>query len=44
MATLMLEDDEFKALEQVLGRIAQLTSSIQSLRNDIIRSNPLPPT
>ncbi|KAF4970463.1 hypothetical protein FZEAL_10032 [Fusarium zealandicum] len=43
MATLHLEDDEFKALEQTLGRLSQLSSSIQSLRLDLLKSNPLPP-
>lgn len=43
MATLGLDDDELKALEQTLGRLAQLSSSIQSLKMDLIKSNPLPP-
>ncbi|KAF7551395.1 hypothetical protein G7046_g7740 [Stylonectria norvegica] len=43
MAALGLDDDELKALEQTLSRFAQLSNSIQSLRSDIIRSNPLPP-
>lgn len=43
MATLGLDDDELKALEQTLSRLAQLSSSIQSLKQDILRSNPLPP-
>ncbi|KAF4121715.1 hypothetical protein GMORB2_1554 [Geosmithia morbida] len=44
MATLMLDDEEFKSLEQILSRLAQVTSSIQSLRTDILKSNPLPTT
>ncbi|KPM43326.1 hypothetical protein AK830_g3159 [Neonectria ditissima] len=43
MATLGLDDDELKALEQTLARLAQLSSSIQSLKMDLIKSNPLPP-
>ncbi|KAI5458061.1 putative RNA polymerase II mediator complex component Med8 [Mariannaea sp. PMI_226] len=43
MATLGLDDDELKALEQTLARLAQLSSSIQSLRMDLLKSNPLPP-
>lgn len=42
MATLGLDDDEFKIMEQTLSRLAQLSSSIQSLKMDIIKSNPLP--
>ncbi|KAH7133268.1 mediator of RNA polymerase II transcription complex subunit 8-domain-containing protein [Dactylonectria estremocensis] len=42
MATLGLDDDELKALEQTLARLAQLSSSIQSLKIDLIKSNPLP--
>lgn len=44
MAALMLDDDEFKSIEQILSRLSQLSSSIQSLRMDIIKSNPLPHT
>jgi len=43
MATLNLEDDELKALEQTLSKVAQLSSSIQSLRQDLLKSNLLPP-
>lgn len=43
MATLGLDDDELKALEQTLARLAQLSSSIQSLKMDLIKTNPLPP-
>ncbi|KAJ6783768.1 hypothetical protein PWT90_07673 [Aphanocladium album] len=42
MATLGLDDDELKSVEQILSRLAQLSSSIQSLKMDIIKSNPLP--
>lgn len=42
MATLGLDDDEFKIMEQTLSRLAQLSSSIQSLKMDIIKSSPLP--
>ncbi|ATY62409.1 RNA polymerase II mediator complex component Med8, putative [Cordyceps militaris CM01] len=37
-----LDDDELKSVEQILSRLAQLSSSIQSLKLDIIKSNPLP--
>lgn len=43
MATLGLDEDELKALEQLVARLSQLTSSIQSLKMDILKSNPLPP-
>ncbi|CAM1509984.1 Fc.00g003190.m01.CDS01 [Cosmosporella sp. VM-42] len=43
MAALGLDDDEYKTLEQTLARFSQLSSSIQSLKQDILRSNPLPP-
>lgn len=42
MATLGLDDDELKSVEQTLSRLAQLSSSIQSLKMDILKSNPLP--
>lgn len=42
MAALMLEDAEYKAIEHILSRLSQLSSSIQSFRMDILRSNPLP--
>ncbi|KAM0430526.1 hypothetical protein ACHAPT_005875 [Fusarium lateritium] len=38
-----LDDDELKVLEQTLSKLAQLSSSIQSLKGDLMRSNPLPP-
>ncbi|PMB70620.1 Mediator of RNA polymerase II transcription subunit 8 [Beauveria bassiana] len=37
-----LDDDELKSVEQILSRLAQLSSSIQSLKMDILKSNPLP--
>ncbi|KAJ6443048.1 sulfatase [Purpureocillium lavendulum] len=43
MATLGLDDDELKVVEQMLSRVSQLSSSIQSLKMDILKSNPLPP-
>ncbi|PCD44969.1 hypothetical protein AU210_000418 [Fusarium oxysporum f. sp. radicis-cucumerinum] len=43
MATLNLDDDELKALEQTLSKVAQLSSSVQSFRQDLLKSNPLPP-
>ncbi|TQS33979.1 hypothetical protein Golomagni_05659 [Golovinomyces magnicellulatus] len=42
MATLGLDDDELKSVEQTVSRLAQLSSSIQSLKMDILKSNPLP--
>ena len=42
MAALGLDDDELKSVEQTLARLAQLSSSIQSLKMDILKSNPLP--
>lgn len=42
MATLGLDEDELKSVEQTLARLAQLSSSIQSLKMDILKSNPLP--
>ncbi|KYK54594.1 RNA polymerase II mediator complex component Med8 [Drechmeria coniospora] len=43
MATLGLDADELKSVEQTLSRLAQLSSSIQSLKMSIMKSNPLPP-
>ncbi|TQV96863.1 RNA polymerase II mediator complex component Med8 [Cordyceps javanica] len=37
-----LDDDELKSVEQILSRLAQLSSSIQSLKMDMMKSNPLP--
>lgn len=38
-----LSDDESKAIEQTRQRLYQLTNSIQSLRQSVLNSNPLPP-
>lgn len=43
MATVGLDDNELKSVDQLVGRLAQLSSSIQSLKMDILKSNPLPP-
>lgn len=43
MATIGVDDDEYKSLEQITSRVAQLTSSIERLLQDVHRSNPLPP-
>ncbi|KAI9171837.1 Mediator of RNA polymerase II transcription subunit [Paramyrothecium foliicola] len=43
MAALGWDDDELKSVEQLLARVAQLSSSIQSLKMDLLKSNPLPP-
>jgi mediator of RNA polymerase II transcription subunit 8, fungi type len=42
MATLGLDDDELKSVEQMVSRLSQLASSIQSLKMDILKSHPLP--
>jgi hypothetical protein len=42
MATLGLDDDELKSVEQIVFRLSQLASSIQSLKMDILKSHPLP--
>ncbi|PFH62440.1 hypothetical protein XA68_13507 [Ophiocordyceps unilateralis] len=42
MATLGLDEDELKSVEQLVARLAQLSSSIQSLKMDLLKSNPLP--
>lgn len=42
MATLGLDEDELKSVEHMVARLAQLSSSIQSLKKDILASNPLP--
>ncbi|KAK7223843.1 hypothetical protein V2G26_011846 [Clonostachys chloroleuca] len=42
MATLGLDDDELKSVEQMVSRISQLSSSINSLKHDLLRSAPLP--
>ncbi|GKT64758.1 RNA polymerase II mediator complex component Med8 [Colletotrichum tofieldiae] len=35
--------DEFKAIEQTRQRLFQLSNSIQGLKVDVLKSNPLPP-
>ncbi|TDZ68178.1 Mediator of RNA polymerase II transcription subunit 8 [Colletotrichum trifolii] len=35
--------DEYKAIEQTRQRLFQLSNSIQGLKNDVYKSNPLPP-
>ncbi|OLN81744.1 Mediator of RNA polymerase II transcription subunit 8 [Colletotrichum chlorophyti] len=35
--------DEFKAIEQTRQRLFQLSNSIQGLKMDVLKSNPLPP-
>lgn len=42
MASLNLAPEELKQLELLRNRFAQLTSSLQSLRANVINSNPLP--
>src|SRR5215469_662078 len=42
MAQVHLNQEDIKALEQTRQRLFQLTNNIQSLKQDVIRSNPLP--
>ena len=42
MATLGLDDEALRTVEQTVSRLAQLSSSIQSFRMDVLKSNPLP--
>jgi len=42
MAQWELRQEDLKALEQTRQRLFQLTSNIDSLKQDILRSNPLP--
>lgn len=42
MASLGLTPEELKAVEQTRQRLSQLSSSINSLKNDVFVSNPLP--
>lgn len=37
-----LRPEDLKALEQTRQRLYQLTNNIGSLKNDVMRSNPLP--
>ncbi|KAF6828726.1 RNA polymerase II mediator complex component Med8 [Colletotrichum musicola] len=38
-----ISSDEFKAIEQTRQRLFQLSNSIQGLKMDVLKSNPLPP-
>ena len=42
MASLGLAPDEFKQLDMVRNRFAQLAQSLNSLHNNIYHSDPLP--
>ena len=42
MASLNMSPEQLKQLELLRNRFAQLTSSIASLRTDVLNSNPLP--
>ncbi|KAI0391486.1 mediator of RNA polymerase II transcription complex subunit 8-domain-containing protein [Xylariaceae sp. FL0594] len=42
MASLGLTPEELRAVEQTRQRLSQLSSSINSLKNDVLVSNPLP--
>ncbi|KAI8624773.1 choline sulfatase [Xylariaceae sp. FL1651] len=42
MTSLGLSQEELKAVEQTRQRLSQLSSSINSLKNDVFTSNPLP--
>ncbi|KAI1739144.1 mediator of RNA polymerase II transcription complex subunit 8-domain-containing protein [Xylaria scruposa] len=42
MSSLGLSQEELKAVEQTRQRLAQLSASINSLKNDVFVSNPLP--
>lgn len=42
MAQATLSQEDIKALEQTRQRIFQLTKNIESLKGDVLRSNPLP--
>ncbi|KAI0184194.1 choline sulfatase [Xylaria flabelliformis] len=42
MSSLGLNQEELKAVEQTRQRLAQLSASINSLKNDVFVSNPLP--
>ncbi|KAK5631683.1 hypothetical protein RRF57_007397 [Xylaria bambusicola] len=42
MSSLGLSQEELKAVEQTRQRLSQLSSSLNSLKNDIFISNPLP--
>lgn len=42
MASLNLSQEELKAVEQSRQRLSQLSNSINSLKKDVLQSNPLP--
>jgi mediator of RNA polymerase II transcription subunit 8 len=42
MASLNMAPEELKQLELLRSRFSQLTRSIQSLRQSVLNSNPLP--
>lgn len=42
MSSLGLSQEELKAVEQTRQRLAQLSASLNSLKNDVVISNPLP--
>ncbi|KAI1420168.1 mediator of RNA polymerase II transcription complex subunit 8-domain-containing protein [Xylaria sp. FL1777] len=42
MSSLGLSQEELKAVEQTRQRLSQLSSSLNSLKNDVFLSNPLP--
>ncbi|KAL1879339.1 hypothetical protein VTK73DRAFT_7176 [Phialemonium thermophilum] len=42
MASLDLTQDELKAIESTRGRLFQLANSLGSLKNDVVKGNPLP--
>lgn len=42
MSSLGLSLEELKAVEQTRQRLAQLSASLNSLKNDVFLSNPLP--
>ena len=44
MASLGVEPDELKVLEQLRQRLSLLTTNIQSMRLDVATSNPIPTT
>ncbi|PKS09882.1 hypothetical protein jhhlp_004505 [Lomentospora prolificans] len=43
MASLNLSPDEIKVLESVRQRLAQVVSSLQKFKDDVVHSQPLPP-
>lgn len=43
MVQVQLDQDDLKAIEQTRQRLFQLTNNIASLKQDVLRNNPLPP-